>query len=552
MSMTSTASFENAQHWPQDAAPPIIWSVSGTDSGGGAGLTADARAAAAFGVHLCPVVAAVTAQNSLAVEQLFALPPEQIQAQLAALSTDMRPRAIKTGLLGSVQAVELVARCIDELRLAGPVALIVDPVLRASSGALLVDLAMEASLLQAYRELLLPRATLVTPNEAEARRLLGDSQASVSTLAQGLLALGAESVCITGGDSRADAPLALDYLATAQASGWLALPRLAAALNNHGTGCTFASGAAAALARGFVTADALVLAKMLTWCALRDGHAAGAGPGPVRATPDFLFDRAALPVLGWGAALSDGELERWQAVLDEPQQAKQPTEHFGIYAITDQPGRIAALAAAGLSHVQLRIKRGPAIGDAELLAAIRQSRLAVHACSTTLWINDYWRLALADAAGGPCAVHLGQEDWQALSATERQQLLGPGVELGLSSHSLWELARARGLAPRYIACGPVWPTVTKVMPWQPQGLANLAWWARMAGRPVIAIGGILQPQQLQDCAAAGAAGACLVRALDGGADLQSFAEAWLRGRRSRSLQLPVAAALAPSDGAAVR
>lgn len=525
--LTSTASFENARQWPQDKSPPIIWSVAGTDSGGGAGLTADARAAAALGVHLCPVVAAVTAQNSLAVEQVFALAPEQIQAQLDALGADMRPQALKTGLLGSVQAVECVARCIDQLRLTAPVALIVDPVLRASSGALLVDPVAEAAVLQAYRDLLLPRATLITPNESEARRLLDAPLATAAELAQRLLALGAEAVCITGGDSRPDAALALDYLATPQASGWLALPRLATAPNNHGTGCTFASAAAAALARGFVAADALVLAKMLTWCALRDGHAAGAGPGPVRATPGFLFDRTAMPVLGWGDSLTDGELERWQAVLDE---TDQPTEHFGLYAITDQADRIATLAAAGLSHVQLRLKRGPGIGDTELLAAIRQSRLAVRGQRTTLWINDHWRLALADAAGGPCAIHLGQEDWQRLSPAERQQLLSPGIELGLSSHSLWELARARGLAPRYIACGPVWPTTTKVMPWQPQGLANLTWWARMAGRPVIAIGGILLPEQVKDCAATGAAGACLVRALDGSADPQTFAEAWMQGR----------------------
>ena len=225
--------------------------------------------------------------------------------------------------------------------------------------------------------------------------------------------------------------------------------------------------------------------------------------------------------------LADGELERWQAIFDE---ASQSVEHFGLYAITDQPERIATLAKAGLRHLQLRLKRGPGIGDAELLAAIRQSRLAVHGQSTTLWINDHWQLALADAAGGPCAIHLGQEDWQGLSEAERQQLRSPAVELGLSSHSLWELARARGLAPRYIACGPVWPTLTKLMPWQPQGLANLAWWARMAGRPVLAIGGILRPEQVKECAAVGAAGACLVRALDGGADLKSFAEAWMQGR----------------------
>ncbi|HET7863783.1 MAG TPA: thiamine phosphate synthase, partial [Burkholderiaceae bacterium] len=88
-----------------------------------------------------------------------------------------------------------------------------------------------------------------------------------------------------------------------------------------------------------------------------------------------------------------------------------------------------------------------------------------------------------------------------------------GLALGVSSHSLWELCRARALAPRYIACGPVWPTLTKAMPWRPQGLHNLAWWCGMAGVPVVAIGGILEPAQAQAAAACGADGVCVVRAL---------------------------------------
>ena len=87
--------------WAQDLAPPIIWSIAGNDSGGGAGLSADARMAAAFGVHLCPVVATLTAQNSLGVQGVWPVPIDQLRAQLQALASDLRPRAIKTGLLGS-------------------------------------------------------------------------------------------------------------------------------------------------------------------------------------------------------------------------------------------------------------------------------------------------------------------------------------------------------------------------------------------------------------------------------------------------------------------
>ena len=137
--------------------PPVIWSVAGTDSGGGAGLAADQRAADAFGVHLCPVVAAITAQSTTDVARVDAVAPDLLDAQLAALAEDMPPAVIKTGLLGSADNARVVARWVDRLRARGPVALVVDPVLRASTGAAFADEALR----QAYREDLLPRATLV-------------------------------------------------------------------------------------------------------------------------------------------------------------------------------------------------------------------------------------------------------------------------------------------------------------------------------------------------------------------------------------------------------
>ncbi|MDE1951077.1 MAG: bifunctional hydroxymethylpyrimidine kinase/phosphomethylpyrimidine kinase, partial [Burkholderiales bacterium] len=93
--------------------PPVVWSVAGLDSGGGAGLSADQRAADAAGVHLCPVAAALTAQNSIAVEAVMAVPPAQLEAQLAALADDLAPAAIKTGLLGCAANVVVLARWVD-------------------------------------------------------------------------------------------------------------------------------------------------------------------------------------------------------------------------------------------------------------------------------------------------------------------------------------------------------------------------------------------------------------------------------------------------------
>ncbi|HEY0821123.1 MAG TPA: hydroxymethylpyrimidine/phosphomethylpyrimidine kinase, partial [Rhizobacter sp.] len=242
--------------------PPIVWSIAGHDSGGGAGLSADQRAADAAEVHLCPVVAALTAQSSVAVESVHPVPPEQLDAQLEALAGDLPPAALKAGLLGSVANVQVVARWVDRLRERGPLALVVDPVLRASSGASFAD----AALVEAYRRELLPRATVVTPNRREAAVLLMRQDPDVPDQARALRALGAQGACITGGD--ADEPMARDYWLSHHASGWLGLPRRAAS-NTHGTGCTFATALAAGLARGFVPADAAVIAKMLTTSGLQ-------------------------------------------------------------------------------------------------------------------------------------------------------------------------------------------------------------------------------------------------------------------------------------------
>lgn len=519
-----------ASAWTQDLTPPVIWSIAGTDSGGGAGLSADTRAAAALGVHLCPVVAAVTAQNSLSVQSVHALPRAQVESQLWALAADLPPRVIKTGLLASVGAMQALADCIDALRADGAfVGLVVDPVLGATSGgAAFADEALVA----AYRRLLLPRATLLTPNRVEAERLLGaaPNAQSVPELAAALRRLGPQAVCITGGDdAAAGQDLSLDWWdgtispwlpELGATRGWLALPRLPTA-HHHGSGCTFATAASGALARGFALPDAAIVAKMLTWCALRDGHAAGAGAGPLRPGPAFCADRSAMPVMSFGdEPLDAATLGRWGQVL----RGELRREHRdGLYAISDDPARIAALAAGGrFAHLQLRAKRRPdadAVAEEERLrAAIREALAAARGAKARLWINDHWRLALAEGAS---ALHLGQEDWAGLNASERALLLrgredvaGSGLRLGLSSHSLWELARARGLAPDYIACGPVWPTTTKDMPWLPQGLAQLAWWVRMAGRPVVAIGGILDADRVVACRRAGASNVCLVRALD--------------------------------------
>jgi hydroxymethylpyrimidine kinase/phosphomethylpyrimidine kinase/thiamine-phosphate diphosphorylase len=517
------------------AARPIVWSIAGTDSGGGAGLSADQRAADAFGVHLCPAVAAVTAQNSCVVTQAQPVSPELLDAQLAALARDMPPAAIKTGLLGSAENIAVVARWIDRLRQRAPVALVVDPVLGASTGAAFAD----AATLRAYRDLLLPRATVVTPNQREARALAAGDDACA--LARALKALGAHAVAMTGGDDAYAAPgWSLDWIDTPHASGWLALPRIDTP-HSHGTGCTFASSAASALALGFVPADALVLAKMSTTQALRHGSAAGQGAGPVAAQAGFAVQPDVLPYMSW-----DENADFFRHACAVPACAGMTAnekalhggrEAIGLYAIVDSAERVRQVVAAGVRTVQLRIKIAGEQPQDALRPFITHALAICRAADATLVVNDHWRLA---AELGARAVHLGQEDVLALGPAGRAELAASGLRVGLSSHSLWELCRARTLRPWYAACGPVWPTLTKVMPWRPQGLDNLSWWVHMAGVPVLAIGGILEPDQLTQAARSGASGICVVRGLgdDPAQTVPLWQAALAAGRAAAPLPVP--------------
>ena len=499
---------------------PIAWSIAGTDSGGGAGLSADQRAAEAFGVHLCPAVAAVTAQDSLAVHQVRAVPPQWLDEQLAALAADMPPAAIRCGLLGSADNLRVLVRWVDRLRADhGPIPLIVDPVLGASTGRSFAD----DALLAAYRDELLPRTTLLTPNRREAASLLGqtvagDDLGAAPSLAFALQQQGVQAVAITGGDSADHDGRVLDWIATPQATGWLAAPRIATP-HHHGTGCTFASSAAAAMALGHGAADALVLAKMSTLHALRHASAAGQGAGPVRARPGFGLEPSLMPCLSWGEVPVFADFA-----------ARAPAEPLGLYAIVESAARVRQVLSAGVRTVQLRIK-AEAAGAMDLREQIATSVRDCRAAGAELFVNDHWALAIGLGSPG---VHLGQEDLLALGESGRAALAASQVALGISSHSLWELARARASAPRYIACGPVWPTLTKAMPWVPQGLDNLRWWSRMAGHPVVAIGGILNTGRAQSAAACGPDGVCVVRGLndDPHATVPAFQQAIAAGRRA--------------------
>ncbi|CAN5385183.1 thiamine phosphate synthase [soil metagenome] len=514
----------------------IVWSIAGSDSGAGAGIQADLRAFDAFELHGCTAIAAITAQNSVGVTRIAPVATEVLDAQLAALACDLPPRAIKTGMLGSVENLRCVVAWVDRLRGAHGgegVALVVDPVWRASTGATLGDEALR----QAMRTELIPRATVLTPNRAEAAWLLGwDAGAMgepgrVEEAGAALRALGAEAVVITGGDARGSArgDGSFEWMSTPETQGWLSLPRVHTP-HHHGSGCVFAASAAAALALGFCSADAIVIAKMSATQAIRGGRAAGQGAGAVRPRRGFGLQPDLLPFL----TDTPGD--------PAPAFAPLADRRLGLYAIVDSAEAIERVLKAGVLTVQLRIKRNAdaALGAGQLSPAqlsdeIRSSVQAARAVDAQLFVNDHWQLAIEHGAYG---VHLGQED---VADADLAAIRRAGLRLGLSTHCYWEVCRAHALAPSYIACGPIHPTTTKAMPWLPQGSGNLAYWCRVLREPVVAIAG-MDAARAHEAVRCGAAGVAVLRGLaqtiDAARLVERYAKAMQAGAEAEPLPAP--------------
>ncbi len=254
---------------------PNVLSIAGSDPSGGAGLQADLKTFAAFGCHGMAAPTALTAQNTLGVTAVHLPPPNFVAQQIAALFADSEVAAVKIGMLGSAAIVEAVAEALAGY--AGP--LVLDPVLVATSGAVLGDDAVIA----AMRAQLFPRATLITPNLAEAARLLGgatlDDDAAIEAAARRLRG-GSTAWLIKGGHGAGD--MAVDLLLDADGLARFASPRQPTR-NTHGTGCTLSSAIAAGLAKGETLRTAVASAKHYLDAALAgaDRLAVGHGPGPL-------------------------------------------------------------------------------------------------------------------------------------------------------------------------------------------------------------------------------------------------------------------------------
>jgi hydroxymethylpyrimidine/phosphomethylpyrimidine kinase len=250
---------------------PAVLSIAGSDSGGGAGIQADLKAFARCGVHGMTAITAITAQSTVGVEAVEAISPETIIAQVGAVADDIGVDAVKIGMLGTSETVEAV---VEALGLLGEAPVVVDPVMVAESGAVLLDADARAALI----ERLLPLATVVTPNIPEARALTGGEEGeSQEDLAREVLALGPHAVVVTGGHSDRVVDVFFDGRESAEIGG-ARHPDGAA----HGSGCTHSSALAACLALGETPLEAARKARDVASDAIAHGlRDLGEGPGPV-------------------------------------------------------------------------------------------------------------------------------------------------------------------------------------------------------------------------------------------------------------------------------
>ncbi|MBU2923743.1 thiamine phosphate synthase [Colwellia sp. 4_MG-2023] len=496
---------------------PIIWSISGSDCSGGAGIAADIKTGHSLGVEVCTLITANTVQNS---DQLISVNPvavDILQQQVTTLIEDKPPAVIKIGLLaGNIQVLWLASTLKQLKRKLPQLITVYDPVGQASVGGNFNQLSVLdlAPLLQ--------QIDVLTPNINEAHFFVSSmikkeidslsiAQPNISQLSVKQLAkiihqrFAIKSIIIKGGHSKNNHQC-IDYCyhqlnqikqdnqdKCFQAIEYqLSSPRLKTHYS-HGGGCSFASALASCLAKGYLVRDAFTLAKAF----INHGLAATQS---ISAKQQHQY-YGAFEQLAWPAILpSEVESqvclnELFPTVIDTLNQQHQNLpafaslnlqgEKLGLYPVVDSIAWLKRLLPLGLNIIQLRVKN---LAETELKNIIIEAINLAQKYKTRLFINDYWELAIKYNAYG---VHIGQED---LNKADLKKIQQAGLKLGISTHGCYEFLLAQQLQPSYLAIGAIFPTKTKDMTGQIQGVDNLrqllALRSKKPSIPVVAIGGI--------------------------------------------------------------
>jgi hydroxymethylpyrimidine kinase/phosphomethylpyrimidine kinase/thiamine-phosphate diphosphorylase len=518
---------------------PIIWTISGADCSGGAGIAADIKTGHNLNVEVCHLITANTVQNSAELSAVNVIEVKVLAQQAQALRFDKAPAVIKIGLMvNSAQINWLVATLLILKQQLPDLLVVYDPVGQASVGGRLSSLTANAL------APLMPLIDVITPNLIEAKQLSGLNPKSIhnaEVLATKILQLGCKAVIIKGGHTDSDNTedteknnLAKTYcidicLQSLSLSALISLQSPKINTNySHGGGCSFASALASFLAHGYLLRDAFTLTKAfinqgLSLSAdISSGNNQGENQGKGKSQNNLEVNNSSINNANnenYYGAFQQGswptKLRYFPNVISPlyqqvklspnfPSLGLTVSEKLGLYPVVDSLSWLECLLPLSLNIIQLRIKSD---NNAELDLLIEKAVTLASNYNCRLFINDHWQLAIKYGAYG---VHIGQED---LNSADLKAIAKSGLRLGISTHGCYEFLLAKQLQPSYLAIGAIFATNTKDMTGQIQGLTNLRQILALANDiPVVAIGGINQ-QRLEQVWRTGVSAVAVVTAI---------------------------------------
>jgi len=509
---------------------PIIWTISGSDCSGGAGIAADIKTGHSLGVEVCHFITANTVQNSSQLVSVNPVSIDILQQQFEVLIDDKPPSVIKIGLVANIEQVVWLREILIQAKQGNNNLLVVyDPVGQASVGGSFSAITL-AQLTPLLREV-----DVITPNLMEAQSLASfndsiapsDDNDAVTTDAETLAKkiyhdFAITSIIVKGGHSDNEDGLASDYcyhqlnqLSDEKQdnqekqheviSYQLSSPRIDTHYS-HGGGCSFASAISSFLAQGYLVRDAFTLTKAFISQGLSTTTALSAKH---QHSYYGAFEQSVEPAKASDFPQVVDELSLQYHDLAAFASLDLGAEKLGLYPVIDSLYWLKRLLPLGLKIIQLRVKN---VSAAELEQIVIAAVEVAKDYDTRLFINDYWQLAIKHGAYG---VHIGQEDLQDADLAAIQKA---GVRLGISTHGCYEFLLAQQLQPSYLAIGAIFPTKTKNMTGQIQGLDNLRQVLSLRPEnksmqiPVVAIGGITL-ERASDVAATGVESIAVVTAI---------------------------------------
>ena len=467
----------------EQAKKPIVWTIAGADCSGGAGIAADIKTGHLIGVEVCHLITANTVQNAQQLVSVNPVAVDILNQQVNALIDDKPPAVIKIGLLVTTEQVAWLTQTLARLKQQNPQLLVVfDPVGQASTGGKFSPLTVDDF------HALFAWVDVITPNLPEAKTLSKSDSNQADELAAQIKLLGVNSVIVKGGhtgEENAGNPRAVDYClhqltGDTQMSYQLSSARIDTDYS-HGGGCSFASAIAAYLAQGYLLRDAFTLAKSFINQGLQAHQNQQGYYGAFEQIAPLTRQNSNSHFFPKVEASLNQQYQHLAgfAELGLPRNGSQ---QLGLYPVVDSVQWLEKLLPLNLNIIQLRIKN---LSGAALEQAISRAVALCKNSKTRLFINDYWQLAIKHGAYG---VHIGQED---LQDADLAQIQAAGLRLGISTHGCYEFLLAQQLKPSYLAVGAIFPTKTKDMTGQIQGVDNLSQILTLATDiPVVAIGGI--------------------------------------------------------------